>query len=320
MPDWSLPDTSIFQICVIVDDLERYAENYREILGYNVPHDHQVTHAHDHTQATYYGKPMDARAKITSWMMGGVAFELLQPLDEGSIWADFLRERGPALHHIAFNVPRTAPAAAYFADRGYSVIQQGLFTGRSGMYAYLDSEKDLGVTIELLEHYQGGSHQTAAAFPRERGIGTDRVVQVGLVVEDIAATAQHYRRVLDLPEPNWQQTPGREITETTYHGEPSDATARLAFFDLGQTQLELIQPDQHPSVWRKDLNARGDHAHHIAFKVESTAQAIEHFARHGIIVGQQGYYGDRSGMYTYLDSQASLGVTIELLENFGSPR
>jgi hypothetical protein len=31
-------------------------------------------------------------------------------------------------------------------------------------------------------------------------------------------------------------------------------------------------------------------------------------------------YGDRSGVYTYMDSEAKLGIIIELLESFPTPR
>ena len=316
----SIPDKRFIQICVIVDDVERYAENYQKILGYDVPSDYQITHDYAHTQATYYGKPTSARAKITSFMMGNVAFELLQPLDESSVWMDHLKKHGPSIHHVAFNVPRTAPAAAFFADNGYQLTQQGLFTGRSGMYAYLDTDKDLAVVIELLEHYNNGSSPASPVFPADKGIGTDAVIQVGLVVSDIAKTAQRYRDVLGLPAPSQQETPGYKITEMTFKGEPSEATAKLAFFDFGQTQLELIQPDKIPSVWRNYLNDNGDSAHHIAFKVQNSQKVIDHFAQHGIRVAQQGLYGDRSGMYTYMDSESSLGVIIELLESFDKPR
>ncbi len=316
----SVPDKRFLQICVVVDDLERYAENYRAILGFDVPREVQVTRAHDHTRATYLGQPMDARAKIVSWAMGEVAFELLEPLDPSSVWMDHLQKRGPSLHHVAFHVPRTAPAAAFFADRGYRVTQQGLFTGRTGMYAYLDTDKDLGVILELLEHYRDDSHPALKPFPTDKGIGTDAVIQVGLVVNDIAATARRYQDVLGLPEPSQQRTPGFEITEATFRGEPTEATAKLAFFDFGQAQLELIEPDHVPSVWRNALNANGESAHHIAFRVQDTGRAVEHFARHGVGVAQQGFYGDRSGMYTYMDSEASLGLIIELLENFDQPR
>lgn len=320
MPDSSIPDKSIFQICVIVDDLTRYSENYRSILGIDVPNEVQITHGFEHTQATYFGQPMNAKAKIVSFMLGNVAFELLQPLDEGSVWMDYLKKHGSGIHHIAFNVPRIAPAAAFFADHGYSVTQQGLFTGRTGMYAYLDTDKDLGVTTELLEHYQNTTRAATPAFTSDTGIGTIVLLQVGIVANDIAVQAKRYQDVLGLPAPSTQETPGYQITEARFNGKPSEATAKLAFFDFGQAQLELIEPDQIPSVWRNDLNAFGDGTHHIAFKVESSQKGVVHFAQHGIEVSQQGYYGDRSGMYTYMNSRAALGVVIELLESFPEPR
>jgi methylmalonyl-CoA/ethylmalonyl-CoA epimerase len=316
----SIPDKSIFQICVIVDDLERYSQNYRSILGFDVPTDVQTTHGFEHTQATYFGQPMNAKAKIVSFMMGNVAFELLQPLEEGSVWMDYLKKHGVGIHHIAFNVPRIAPAAAFFADSGYQITQQGLFTGRTGSYTYLDTDKDLGVTIELLEHYNNKPRASTPVFSSDKGIGTDVVIQVGLVSNNIAAMAKRYQAVLGLPTPNTQETPGYKITEATFNGAPTEASAKLAFFDFGQAQLELIEPDQTSSVWRNDLNTSGDGTHHIAFKVESTQRAVAHFAKHGISVSQQGYYGDRSGMYTYMGSHEALGVVIELLENFPERR
>ena len=309
------------QICVVVKDIERTTANYRKILGYDIPDNYQFTQPYNHTLTTYYGKPSDASAKMTSFMMGGVSFELLQPVDEASVWMDFLNQHGEGIHHVTFNVPRTAAATAAFADHGYKVTHQGLFTGRRGMYTYLNTDKDLGITIELLEYY-GGEPQPrgAAPFPPDRGIGTDMVCQVGLVVNDIEHTAARYREVLDLPEPRWVQTPGYDITETTFRDEPSEATATLAFFDFGQMQLELIQPDKTPSVWRNYLNDKGESAHHIAFQVKDTQRVIDHFARQGIGVAQQGLYGDRSGMYTYMESEPALGIIIELLETFSEPR
>ncbi|MBZ0295518.1 MAG: VOC family protein [Anaerolineae bacterium] len=303
-----------------MEDIERSAARYREILGLDVPDSFQVRQPYSHTRTTYLGQPSDARAKMTSFRMGGVSFELIQPLDDSNIWMDFLKQHGEGIHHVALKVPRTAAATAAFADQGYEVTQQGLFAGRRGMFTYLDTEKDLGLAFELLEFYDGEPQLQAAPFPADKGIGTDLVCQVGMVVEDIEGTAARYREVLDLPEPRWVETPGYEITETTFNGEPSEATAKLAFFDFGQAQLELIQPDQIPSVWRNYLNEKGDSAHHIAFQVKDSQRAVEHFAEHGIKVVQQGLYGDRSGMYTYMDSEKDLGIIIELLESFDKPR
>ncbi len=315
----SIPNKNFVQICLVVKDIDRTAAYYREILGFDVPHEYQTIEAFSHTRNTYRGKPAELRAKFVSFMMGSVSFELLQPLGEPGVWNDYLVQHGEGIHHVTFNVPRTAAATALFADHGYEVTQQGLFTGRGGMYTYLDTEKAFGVTIELLEYYNGEPQPTPSSFPADKGLGTDLVCQVGMVVNDINASVARYRDLLDLPEPNWVQTPGYEITETTFMGQPSEATAKLAFFNFGQVQLELIQPDQKPSVWRNYLNEKGDSVHHIAFQVD-TNRAVEHFDKYGINIAQQGLYGDRRGIYTYMDSESKMGIIIELLESFKEPR
>ncbi len=138
------------------------------------------------------------------------------------------------------------------------------------------------------------------------------VCQVGLIVNDIESTAQRYSDVLGVPKPSIQTTLG----DSTYNGQLSSATAKLAFMNFGQVTIELIQPDEQPSVWRDYLNTRGEGAQHIAFQVADTKQVVAHFAEQGIAVAQQGLYSDKSGMYTYMASDEALGTTIELLESF----
>ncbi|MBZ0302905.1 MAG: VOC family protein [Anaerolineae bacterium] len=96
------------QVCLVVRDAEAMAARYAEIFGFETAWDFQITRLHDHTQATDYGKPTDARARITGFQMGSVAFELLQPLDSPSVWMDHLAQHGEGIHHVAFSVPRTA--------------------------------------------------------------------------------------------------------------------------------------------------------------------------------------------------------------------
>jgi hypothetical protein len=54
----------ITQVCIIVKDVEKTAEHYRKILGWNIPDEVQITRLYEHTNARYYGEPTDARAKI----------------------------------------------------------------------------------------------------------------------------------------------------------------------------------------------------------------------------------------------------------------
>lgn len=150
----------------------------------------------------------------------------------------------------------------------------------------------------------------------EPALKPEMLCQVGLVVNDIAATARKYADTFGLPMPEISETLGYDKSKTTLNGAPSEATAKLAFLQTGQLVVELIQPDEKPSVWRDFLNKNGEGVHHIAFRVADTKAAEAALATHGIKAEQQGLYSDGSGMYTYLDSIPHLGVTLELLENF----
>ena len=144
----------------------------------------------------------------------------------------------------------------------------------------------------------------------------EMLCQVAFVVHDIEATSRKYADALGLPMPKIVETPGFERAKTIVGGKPSEATAKLAFFQTGQLVVELIQPSQEPSVWRDHLDQKGEGVHHIAFRVADTAAIVSALAAEGIPVTQQGLYADASGMYTYLDSAPQLAVCIELLENF----
>jgi len=314
-----LAEKVFVQVCIIVRDVEHTAQRYAAILGLPVP-EFQVTREYAHTEAIYYGQPTEARAKIACWEIGRLQFELLQPLDEPSAWMDFLKQRGEGIHHVAFFVPNMDSAADSFVAEGYQITQQGLFTGRGGMYTYLDTDRDLGIVIELLEHFGGNPVLNAPPCSPDKGIGTDIVCQVGVIVRNIERTAQRWADVQDVPRPPILTTAGDNAPKPTYNGKEIDATARLAFFDFGQLQLELIEPDGLPSVWQDWLNAHGEGAQHIAFQVSDTQRVIDYLVGHGIAVAQQGLYADRSGVYTYMNSQDVLGTTIELLENFPQNR
>ena len=143
-------------------------------------------------------------------------------------------------------------------------------------------------------------------------IGTDVIVQVGIVVADLEAASQHYAAVFGLPLPPIAETRSREETGITYRGKPTEARARLAFFRMGQVAIELIEPMDGPSTWRDHLEAHGPGVHHIAFQVPSMEQALAHLTEHRIEVVQQASF--RSGRYAYLDSREALSVMLELLE------
>ena len=49
------------------------------------------------------------------------------------------------------------------------------------------------------------------------------------------------------------------------------AQAKLAFFHLGQVDVELIEPIGEPSTWKEQFDKRRDSLHHIAFQIDRLA-------------------------------------------------
>jgi methylmalonyl-CoA/ethylmalonyl-CoA epimerase len=145
------------------------------------------------------------------------------------------------------------------------------------------------------------------------GLGTHIVTQIAIVVKDIDKTSEAFSRILGLPKPPVSVT-GGESARATYRDQPTNAQAKLAFFNLGQVSLELIEPLGGDSVWQEVLDEKGEGVHHIAFNVRGTDKVTHNLAAHDIPVIQQGHYP--GGMYTYVDSGSQLAVMLELLENF----
>jgi methylmalonyl-CoA/ethylmalonyl-CoA epimerase len=149
----------------------------------------------------------------------------------------------------------------------------------------------------------------------QTGIGTNLVCQIGLVVKNIEKSAAAYCEVLGLPKPNIIVTDGYDKAKTVCRGKPSEATAKLAFFDMGQVQIELIEPDGKPSTWQEVLDEKGEGIHHIAFFVKDSDKVVAYLESKGGELVQQGQY--TGGMYSYVDTTPQLHLVLELLENFG---
>ncbi|GMA58306.1 glyoxalase/bleomycin resistance protein/dioxygenase superfamily protein [Alicyclobacillus sacchari] len=144
-------------------------------------------------------------------------------------------------------------------------------------------------------------------------LGTKTIAQIGILVHDIEATSQAYADLLGVDVPAWNWTDTVDIAKTEYLGQASEARAKLAFFNLGGLQLELIEPDHNPSTWRECLDRNGEGPHHIAFVVNGMKQVVQRLEERGMPVLQRGEY--TGGRYAYVDAERDFKVILELLEN-----
>ncbi len=144
--------------------------------------------------------------------------------------------------------------------------------------------------------------------------GNGVVVQIGIIVKDIEKTSRAYADLLEVDMPEWFLTDNMDKAHTVFKGKLSEARAKLAFFQLKNITIELIEPVGGPSTWQEFLDTKGEGVHHIAFEIKGMDGKIIHLQRKGMSLLQRGDYEE--GQYSYIDGSAQLGVILELLENF----
>lgn len=144
-------------------------------------------------------------------------------------------------------------------------------------------------------------------------LGNHFITQIGILVHDIEKTSQTYADFFGISKPAWFWTDTVDKAQTEHRGTSTEARAKLAFFDMGSLQLELIEPDAHASTWRESLDQNGEGVHHIAFVIEGMKEKIQLLEQNGMPLLQKGEY--TGGRYAYMDSAKDLKVLLELLEN-----
>jgi hypothetical protein len=152
-------------------------------------------------------------------------------------------------------------------------------------------------------------------------LGTDVVVQIGILVNDVETAAQKYADFFGVKKPESHMSDPIETSLAEYRGKPTRARVKQAIFSFGQVDIELIQPDNEPSAWREALDANGEGFHHIAFVVKDINGKIADLGAKGYTNIQTGRWskkkeGGNSGIYSYIDTSGELKLILELLERF----
>ncbi len=139
------------------------------------------------------------------------------------------------------------------------------------------------------------------------------LAQVAIGVRDIDASRRRWAAVLGVDVPDIVEVEAGSRVRMTYRGLPSDARVKLAFFDLGRVQLELVEPVGEGSAWQEGLDRNGEGLHHLAFWTENLPETAAGLEDHGAELVQRGDMGE--GQYAYFDAVRPLGCVLELLEN-----
>jgi len=142
----------IAQVAILVEELDKTVENYSTLFG--IGPWHFYTYGRPLVkEMTYHGRPADHKMRIALSYIGPLRIELIEAKEGDSIYADFIKEHGYGVHHFGILVEEMNDELTKAHAAGLEMIQDGSGFGLDGdgHYAYLDTEKLLGVTLELIQ-------------------------------------------------------------------------------------------------------------------------------------------------------------------------
>jgi len=137
--------------------------------------------------------------------------------------------------------------------------------------------------------------------------------QVGIVVRDIDETIRYYKEAFGIGP--WAVFEG-EPAECIEKGQRITFRGRMAMAQTGRVELELIQILEGRSFHSDFLEEQGEGIHHIGFFVKDFDERLAAVREAGIGILHQGFL-KQMGLtikYAYLDTTATGGVIIELIE------
>ncbi|SCD20945.1 methylmalonyl-CoA epimerase [Proteiniphilum saccharofermentans] len=128
------------------------------------------------------------------------------------------------------------------------------------------------------------------------------IEHIGIAVKSIEEQLPYYEGILGLKCYN---------IETV-----EDQKVKTAFFMVGQTKIELLEPTDEESTIAKFIEKRGEGIHHIAYATENVNEALKEMEDKGVRLIDKEARGGAEGLrIAFLHPKSTGGVLTELCEH-----
>jgi methylmalonyl-CoA epimerase len=132
-------------------------------------------------------------------------------------------------------------------------------------------------------------------------IALTEIDHVGIAVDDLAASVERYRRLLDV--------------EPVHRERVEDQGVEEVLFAVGSSYVQLLGALGPDTPVGRALATRGPGIHHLAYRVDDVAAALEHLRAEGArLVDETPRRGSRNTMIAFVHPKSMGGVLVELVE------
>lgn len=136
----------IIQIAIVVENLEKSLKTFNDEYGIG-PWEIYKIDKETTIDMKRNGESKEFEYIVAMCEMGNIELELVQPIDENSVYYEFLKNHGPGLHHIGFKIKDFNKVRDFFNKKGIIPHQSGVWSGK--FFAHMKTEKDLNFVLEI---------------------------------------------------------------------------------------------------------------------------------------------------------------------------
>ena len=137
--------TNLSHLGIAVKDAEKTAKFLSSVWNIGKP---EVFDYEPKADEMISGEPFKVRLVFIKF--GAFPLELLQPLDNKSIWSKFIEEKGEGIHHIALGVSNYDELVTKLQKQGHPMLTAASFQGER--WCYFDTSPG-GLCVEFREEY-----------------------------------------------------------------------------------------------------------------------------------------------------------------------
>jgi methylmalonyl-CoA epimerase len=275
----------IIEIGVAVPDLKKTGDQLSRILGAQ-------------GGSIISGKEFDMRAQM--FRVGNIEFELMEPVNQDSIIAKFLKTRGEGLHHIALQVEDINETIEWMIRNSVRLINERPVLVDGFKAAFVHPASFGGVLLELIEGNPMWveNRELPVEFQHShlvKGIGVEGLLNVVTLVEDLEGMTSICSKVFS-PE-NCEI-----VTSNKYN-------SRVSLSRIGNAYLQCLKKGESPGSFNAFFRDNAIGLNHVTMKVRSVESAMAFLNREGIH-----FANDDIGAGLMIDPKEISGILIRLTE------
>lgn len=125
-----------------------------------------------------------------------------------------------------------------------------------------------------------------------------KIDHLGIAVKSLDSAVPYYEKALGISCEHREEVASQKV--------------RTAFFTVGETHLELLEPTSPESPIAKFLEKNGEGIHHVAFATTQIEQQLKQAADAGVrLINEKPFEGAAGKLVAFLHPKSTYGVLTE---------